>query len=72
MNVKDIVAEVCEINVDTVSFDSGPKNIAAWDSMKHIEIIIMCESNFNISFSPTEIPLLTSVGKIKEIIDNKK
>lgn len=44
---------------------------ASWDSMKHIEIIMTIEQHFQISFSPEDIPGLTSqallLAKIKEL-----
>lgn len=42
-----------------------------WDSLKHIELIITLEEEFDISFNPDEIPRLNSfnliVSKIKEL-----
>lgn len=42
-----------------------------WDSLKHIEIIITVEEEFEISFNPDDIPKLTSfdslVAKINEL-----
>ena len=43
----------------------------AWDSMKHIEIIMTIEEHFDVSFAPQDIPLLTSqdalIAKVKEL-----
>ena len=45
---------------------------AAWDSMKHIEIIMTFEERFGISFEPEDIPLLTSqallAAKVEELV----
>jgi len=68
MSIEKIIAEVCGVDEGGISEDSGPKNIGEWDSMKHIHIITMCEAEYNVSFSASEVPLLTSVGKIKEVI----
>ena len=35
-------------------------NPISWDSIKHIEIIMTVEQQFNISFQTEDIPLLTS------------
>ncbi len=51
----------CEIPANsTLSMD----NTEMWDSMKHIEIIMIMEEEFNISFNPVDIPKLTSMDKI--------
>lgn len=43
----------------------------AWDSMKHIEIIMTLEEHFQVSFAPQDIPALTSqaliVAKLQEL-----
>lgn len=44
---------------------------AAWDSMKHIEIILTLEQGLGLSFAPEDIPRLTSMrlitDKVKEL-----
>jgi len=68
MSIEKIIAEVCGLDESGLSADSGPKNISEWDSLRHIHIITMCEAEYNVSFSASEVPLLTSVGKIKEVL----
>lgn len=45
-----------------------------WTSLKHIELIVMLEEEFDISFAPELIPELTSQQKIleeiKKVINN--
>ena len=36
------------------------KDCPAWDSMKHIEIIMAVEEKFNVSFAAEDIPNITS------------
>ncbi len=40
----------------------------AWDSVKHIEIIMTLEDLFSISFAPEAIPALTSQRRLTEAI----
>lgn len=46
----------------------------AWDSMKHIEIIMTFEERFGVSFEPEDIPRLTSqsllAAKVRELLDD--
>ena len=71
MSIEKIVAEVCGVDEGGITEESGPKTIGEWDSMKHIHIITMCEAEYNVSFGASEVPLLTSVAKIREVIENK-
>lgn len=43
-----------------------------WDSMKHIEIIMTLEEEFDISFDPKDIPQLKSLSKIIEKVKELK
>lgn len=47
----------------------------AWDSMKHIEIIMTFEERFGVSFAPEDIPRLTSqsllMAKTRELLDER-
>lgn len=51
--------------------DIRMETCTAWDSMKHIEIIMTMEEHFEISFAPEDIPRLTSqallTAKVKEL-----
>lgn len=40
----------------------------AWDSVKHIEIIMTLEDLFAVSFAPEDIPALTSQRRLTEAI----
>lgn len=52
---------------DSISMATEP----AWDSMKHIELIMTLEQEFGVSFEPEEIPKLTSlsavIAKLREL-----
>jgi acyl carrier protein len=41
---------------------------AAWDSVKHIEIIMTIEDLFSVSFAPEDIPALTSQRRLTTAI----
>lgn len=43
-----------------------------WDSLKHIELIMTLEDELGISFSPEDIPHLTSLSKIVEKVKELK
>jgi len=43
-----------------------------WDSLKHIELIMAIEEEFEITFNPEEIPELDSFDKILQKIEELK
>ena len=50
--------------------DLAMSSCKAWDSMKHIEIIMAVEEKFDISFEPEDIPLLTSQALLAQKISD--
>jgi acyl carrier protein len=54
----------------TPDSDVSMANCAAWDSMKHIEIISTIEEELDISFPIGDIPKLTSFEMLAQAIDN--
>jgi acyl carrier protein len=49
----------------TMKDEDGPHSFPDWDSVMHLNLILALEAEFGIRFSTTEIPQLTSVGKIR-------
>lgn len=44
------------------------KTEKSWDSMKHIEVIMTVEEECGVSFNPKDIPKLTSLDKITQVL----
>lgn len=64
-----ILKKVMETNKidETVS----RKKLNAWDSLKHINLIVELESEFDISIEPEEFELLTDFHSIEKLITEK-
>jgi acyl carrier protein len=39
--------------------------VEEWDSVNHLTLVLSLENAFGVSFSPDEIPGLTSIGQIR-------
>lgn len=64
----NIVSRVFEVEVNE---NTDQKNCDAWDSLRHLNLIIELEDEFNISFEPEEIAQLKSIALIEELISQK-
>lgn len=64
----NIVSRVFETEVNE---NTDQKNCAAWDSLRHLNLIIELEDEFNISFEPEEIAQLKSIALIEQLISQK-
>jgi len=58
--------ETDEFNPD---LSGDMNNMVGWDSLKHISLIMELEKEFNVRFDYTEIPDLTTVKNIVDIIN---
>lgn len=72
--IQEAVAELLSISlerqvarVESVTRDSDPK----WDSVKHVELILMLEEHFGVQFSEEEMGALHSSDEIVQAIEEK-
>lgn len=47
------------------------EDIAGWDSMGHVRLVIALEDEFDIQFEPDEITIIESVGSLAALISTK-
>ena len=52
------------IDADEISMNSSSDNIKNWDSLKHMNLIVALEEEFNVVFKEDDIPEMQSVEKI--------
>lgn len=62
-----------EVLNTTLAPDINPKReeIPNWDSLKHMELILRLEEQFNVRFSIKEVAGITSLDDLVEIIEVK-
>tara|TARA_B100000768_G_C11126179_1_gene309692 strand:- start:536 stop:772 length:237 start_codon:yes stop_codon:yes gene_type:complete len=53
-------------NIETLAFGSNKK----WDSLKHIQIIVNVEKEFNVKIKTSEVGKLNTFNKLKNHIIN--
>lgn len=69
--LKMIVSDLFDLPQDQVSDLASPRTIAGWDSIRHVELIMACEQEFGIYFTPAELPKLSDLPSIKTVIEAK-
>ncbi|MBI3767620.1 MAG: acyl carrier protein [Deltaproteobacteria bacterium] len=48
--------------------DTAPANVEGWDSVRHVELVVALEERFGCMFEPDEVPELTSLARIEDIL----
>jgi len=69
--VRQIVADILDVDVNAVSLASSPDTIESWDSMQHLNLVLALEQTFGVTFVPEEIETMTTVGRIVDVVDAK-
>ena len=69
--VLKIVSQVMDVPLQELNEDSSPDSVENWDSLKHMNLILAMEEEFNISFSDEEIVEMLSVEIIFKTLKAK-
>ena len=66
--IKQIFADILDVNEEKITETFGPNDAAMWDSMNNLRLITALEEEFNIQLTMGEIREMDSFGKIKEVV----
>ena len=66
-----IVNQVMDVPLEQLSEESSPDTVKNWDSLKHMNLILALEEEFEVTFSDEEIVDLLSVEIIVETLKEK-
>jgi len=65
--VKEIMANMFGVSVESLNNDSSPEQIPAWDSGEHLNLVMSLEQRFDIVIDIDDYTEMSTLGKIKEI-----
>ena len=66
------MAEVLRMPVEQVGDDLAMKDIDAWDSLVHMQLVLSLEQNFDIQLTFDEIVAMQSVREIKRVLSDRR
>lgn len=66
--VENLVSEVLQMPASDITDDLTMKTVDTWDSLKHMELIVVLEQSFDIQLSFDEIVAMQSVSQIKHVL----
>jgi acyl carrier protein len=67
--IKDILKQALKLEIND---DIHRNDCDAWDSLAHLNIMILLESEFSISIEPNDFTKINSIGEIESLIANYK
>ena len=71
VKILDIMSSVFEVELSTLNEDSSIDSIENWDSIRHLNLILALEEEFNITIPDEEVGDLVNY-KLIELIVNEQ
>jgi acyl carrier protein len=66
--VEGVLAEVLQMPAAKITDGLAMRDVDAWDSLKHMELIVALETAFDVQLTFDEIVAMQSVGEIKRVL----
>ncbi|MBA94479.1 MAG: hypothetical protein CMP21_01790 [Rickettsiales bacterium] len=68
IKIKNIMAIVFQISVESIHDDTSSETLKEWDSINHLNLIVALEEEFSMEFSEDEILIMLNVEAIKTVV----
>jgi acyl carrier protein len=68
--IKDVMASVFDVEASIITENTIQSDIAEWDSLKHLNLIVSLEDEFDVTFPLEEVGNMTTYKYIKQIVSN--
>lgn len=69
--VRQMAADTFAAPLSSIAADTTPEQIASWDSVQHLNLVMTLEGEFGIQFAPEDFDRMSSVGKIADLVAAK-
>jgi len=70
--VRRIFADTFEMPLDRVHAATSPDDVASWDSLRHLNMVLTLEQEFGLELTPEEIEQLLSVELVVALVEEKR
>ena len=71
LSLKQILAEVFELDPSTIDNTTSIENVELWDSLQHFSMIVSVEQEFGVRFSEDEMGELVSYERLRSALAAK-
>lgn len=69
--LKQVVADVLDVDVATIDADFSMDTVEAWDSLRHMTLVLAIEDAFGITIPDDEAGNITSWPLIKIVVEEE-
>jgi acyl carrier protein len=66
--IQSIIAATLKVPPDKIARETSDKDLAAWDSLAHVNLMMSLEQTFDLFLEVEDFPKLTSIPAILEYL----
>ena len=66
--IYDVVCKEFSVRIDEISDDTGPGDLAKWDSLGNLRLVMSIESEFDIQLSIDDVVTINSIKDLIEVV----
>lgn len=66
--IKEVMATVFDVSIDEIQDDASTDSIEKWDSLRHMNLILALEEEFDIAIPDEEVGNMTNFKLVKLIV----
>jgi acyl carrier protein len=66
--LKELMAKVFNVPFDTITSDASPDTIENWDSLRHMNLVLALEQEFNVEFTDEQVVEILTYQLIKIVL----
>ena len=69
LKLKEVLSAVFEVSIESITDESSSDTIENWDSLRHLNLIIALEEEFDVSIPDEEVGNLVNFKLIELVIN---
>ena len=69
LKLKEVLSTVFEVSVESITDDSSSDTIENWDSLRHLNLIIALEEEFNVVIPDEEVGNMVNFKLIELVLN---
>jgi acyl carrier protein len=70
--IRPIFAALFNVPASSVGLATSQQDLAAWDSLGHLNLVLELEQEFGISLAPEEVERMSDVATILNVIETAR
>jgi acyl carrier protein len=68
--IRGIASDLFSVAPESITTESSPENIEAWDSTQHLNLVLAIEEKFHLRLSPEDIEQMRSIGAVATLVES--